>query len=185
MNTGQAHDIQALRGPLAGDRVLVRPFTGGDISEAYIGWLRDPEVVRFSSQRLHVHTLQSCQDYLASFTDSSNHFLAICDQKTGSMLGTLTVYCSVPHGTADIGIMIGERNVWGKGIGAEAFCLVLSALKASGAIRKVTAGTLAVNQGMVRIMEKAGMRHEATRRAQELLEGAPVDVVYYATFCHD
>lgn len=77
--------------------------------------------------------------------------------------GTLTVYCSAPHGTADIGIMIGERNVWGKGIGAEAFCLVLSALKASGAIRKVTAGTLAVNQGMVRIMEKAGMRHEATR----------------------
>lgn len=185
MNTGQAHDIQALRGPLAGDRVLVRPFTGGDISEAYLGWLRDPEVVRFSSQRLHVHTLQSCQDYLATFTESSNHFLAICDQKTGSMLGTLTVYCSVPHGTADIGIMIGERNVWGKGIGAEAFCLVLSALKASGAIRKVTAGTLAVNQGMVRIMEKAGMRHEATRRAQELLEGAPVDVVYYATFCHD
>jgi [ribosomal protein S5]-alanine N-acetyltransferase len=178
MSTGQALELLALRGYLAGTRVLVRPFTAGDISATYLAWLRDPAVVRFSNQRFRAHTLESCQAYLASFTDSSNHFLAICDHKTGAMLGTLTVYCSVPHGTADIGIMIGERNVWGKGIGAEAFCLVLSALK-------VTAGTLAVNQGMVRIMEKAGMRHEATRQAQELLDGALVDVVYYATFCYD
>jgi len=185
MSIGQALDIQALRDPLAGERVLVRPFTYGDISEAYLGWLRDPEVVRFSSQRFRVHTLETCQAYQASFKDSANHFLAICDRTSGAILGTLTVYRSVPHGTADIGIMVGERKVWGQGIGAEAFCLVLSALKASGAIRKITAGTLAINRGMVRIMEKAGMRHEATRQAQELLEEVPVDVVYYATFSHD
>lgn len=185
MTTSQALDLLALRGHLAGSRVLVRPFTAGDISGTYLAWLRDQAVVRFSNQRFRVHTSESCHAYLASFTDSTNHFLAICDQKSGSMLGTLTVYRSVPHGTADIGIMLGERKVWGKGIGAEAFCLVLSALKASGVIRKVTAGTLAVNQGMVRIMEKAGMRHEATRRAQELLDGEPVDVVYHAIFCND
>lgn len=184
MNRGEALDLLALRSCLAGARVLVRPFTAGDISESYLAWFRDPAVVRFSNQRFRVHTLDSCQAYLASFTDSSNHFLAICDQMTGTMLGTLTVYRNVDHGTADIGIMVGERRVWGQGIGAEAWCLVMSSLKASGIIRKITAGTLAVNQGMVRIMEKAGMRHEATRQAQELLDGVPVDVVYYAMFCH-
>lgn len=185
MTTGQALDLLALRGCLAGARVLVRPFTAGDISGTYLAWLRDPAVVRFSNQRFRVHTLESCQAYLASFMDSTNHFMAICDQKSGAMLGTMTVYRSVPHGTADIGIMVGERQVWGQGIGAEAFCLVLSALRTSRAIRKVTAGTLAANKGMVRIMEKAGMQHEATRWAQELFDGAPADVVYYATFCHD
>lgn len=185
MSTAQALDIPALRAPLAGDRVLVRPFMAEDISEAYLGWLRDPEVVRFSSQRFRVHTLETCQAYLASFKCSANHFLAICDRQSGAILGTLTVYRSVPYGTADIGIMVGERQVWGQGVGSEAFCLVLSALKESGVIRKITAGTLAVNRGMVRIMEKAGMQHEATRRAQELLDGQPVDVVYHANFCHD
>jgi ribosomal-protein-alanine N-acetyltransferase len=185
MSSGQAPDIQVLRAPLAGERVLVRPFTAGDVSEAYLGWLRDPEVVRFSSQRFRVHTLETCYAYQASFNDSADHFLAICDRQSGSMLGTLTVYRSIPHGTADIGIMVGQRQVWGQGFGAEAFCLVLSALKFSGVIRKVTAGTLAVNRGMVRIMEKAGMQHEATRHAQELLDGVPVDVVYHAIFCHD
>lgn len=185
MNTDQEQDLLALRGHLASTRVLVRPFTAGDISESYLAWLREPVVVRFSNQRFRIHTLESCEAYLASFKDTANHFLAICDQKSGAMLGTMTVYCSVPHGTADIGIMVGESRFWGQGIGAEAWCLVMSSLKASGMIRKITAGTLAMNQGMVRIMEKAGMRHEATRQAQELLDGVPVDVIYYATFCHD
>jgi ribosomal-protein-alanine N-acetyltransferase len=185
MSTGQVLDIHALRGTLTGKRVIVRPFKFGDISEDYLGWLRDPDVVRFSNQRFRLHTLETCQAYLASFKDSANHFLAICDRTSGVMLGTLTVYRKVPHCTADVGIMVGERTVWGQGVGAEAFCLVLSALKASGVIRKITAGTLVVNRGMVRIMEKAGMHREATRCAQELLDGVPVDVVYHATFCHD
>lgn len=183
MSGAQAPDIPVLRGLLAGNRVLVRPFTAGDISETYLCWLQDPEVTRFSNQRFTVHTLETCLAYLASFKESANYFLAICDRKSAVMQGTLTVYRNLPHGTADIGMMVGVREAWGQGIGTEAFCLVLSALKASGAVRKVTAGTLAVNRGMVRIMEKAGMHREATRHAQELLEGEPVDVVYHATFC--
>ena len=178
-------DIPALRGALPGDRVLMRPFTADDITDSYIGWLRDPEVVRFSRQRFCVHTPESCHVYLASFVGSANHFLAICDRRDGATLGTLTVYRSVHHGIADIGIMVGERQVWGQGIGAEAFCLVLSALKASGAVRKVTAGTVADNRRMVSIMEKAGMKHEATRHAHELLDGVPADVVFYALFFND
>ncbi len=181
----QSLDIPALRRSLTGDRVLVRPFTTQDISEAYLSWLRDPKVVRFSNQRFQTHTPETSQAYLASFNESTNHFLAICDRHLGAMLGTMTVYRSIPHGTADVGIMLGECQVWGQGIGAEAFCLVVSTLKTSGAIRKITAGAMVANQAMVHIMEKAGMQLEATRRAQELLDGEPVDVVYYATFCHD
>jgi [ribosomal protein S5]-alanine N-acetyltransferase len=178
-------DIPALRGPLASGRLSVRPFTSADITATYLGWLNDPEVMRYSNQRFHTHTAKSCRDYLASFSGSANHFLAICDRGTGGMLGTMTVYRSVPHGTADIGILVGDRRIWGQGIGAEAFCTVMSALEDSGLIRKITAGTLSVNWGMVRIMVKAGMQHEATRYAQELVDGAPVDIVYYAKFCHN
>jgi RimJ/RimL family protein N-acetyltransferase len=185
MSGSDVSDIASLRGLLRSDRIFLRPFTVADISEDYLGWLKDPIVVRFSSQRFHVHSMKSCQAYLSTFSDSANHFLAICDLKTGLMLGTMTVYRSVIHGTADIGIMVGERKVWGQGIGVQAFCLVLSALEASRLIRKVTAGTLSVNRGMVRILEKANMKHEATRYAQELVDGMPVDVVYYSKFFHD
>jgi RimJ/RimL family protein N-acetyltransferase len=100
------------------------------------------------------------------------------------MVGTMTVYRSELHGTADVGVMVGDTRVWGKGVGLDAFGTVLSALEGSGLIRKITAGTLAFNVGMVKIMERSGMRHEATRSAQELLNGQPADIVYYAKFCH-
>lgn len=170
---------------LLGRKVSLRPFAALDITPKYIGWLNDPQVVRFSNQRFRIHTFESCHAYLLSFEGSANNFLAICDLETSSMLGTITVHRSVNHGTADIGIMIGERSFWSKGIGADAFCTVMAKLIESGEIRKVTAGSLAVNISMVRIMERAGMKLEATRYDQEIVQGVPVNVVYYAKFRDD
>lgn len=177
--------IVALRGVLEGRRVGLRPFSADDITPIYLGWLQDPEVMRFSNQRFRTHTKETCQAYFNSFHGSFNHFLSIIDRNTEAMLGTMTVYQSVHHGTADIGVMVGERQIWGQGIGADAFGLVMATLLDSVEIRKVTAGTLAVNTGMIRIMDKVGMQLEATRRAQEIVDGVPVDVVYYARFRHD
>lgn len=176
--------IVALRGILEGHRVLLRPFGVSDITPTYLNWLQDPGVMRFSNQRFRTHTAETCQAYLNSFKCSPNYFLAICDRDTEVMLGTMTVYRNIHHGTADIGIMVGDRQVWGRGIGADAFGIVVTTLLDSREIRKVTAGTLAVNIGMICIMERVGMHLEATRHAQEMIEGVPVDIVYYAKFHH-
>ncbi|WP_400770546.1 GNAT family N-acetyltransferase [Methylosinus sporium] len=167
---------------LEGPRLLVRSFTVDDIQPTYVAWLNDPEVVRFSNQRFRRHDEETCQIYLSGFEGSSNYFLAIVLRESGRMIGTMTAYCNEHHQTADIGVMLGAREAWGKGFGLEAFSLVLNWLLARSDIRKVTAGTLAHNIGMIRIMERAGLRLEATRRAQELLDGQPADIVYYGRF---
>ena len=46
---------------IAGTKVVLRPFEAQDITETYVGWLRDPEVTRFSNQRFREHTLQTCR----------------------------------------------------------------------------------------------------------------------------
>lgn len=167
---------------LAGPRLDIRPFTEADISDAYIGWLNDPEVTRYSNQRFRTHDRATSLAYVQSFAGSDDRFLLVTRRADGAAIGTLTVYVSRPHGTADVGIMIGERAMWGGGYGQEAWDLVLDWLSREPAIRKVTAGTLAVNSGMLRLMERSGMTHEATRRAQELIDGTPVDMLYYARF---
>lgn len=164
-------------------KIRLRPFKEDDITPTYISWLNNPEVVRYSNQRFCKHTEENCRQYLAAFTGSSNHFLAIEDCASRFMLGTLTVYRSLHHRTADIGIMIGNPACWGKGIGFEAFRTISEGLERSGEIRKITAGTSAMNVGMIRIMEKAGLSLEATRRDQELIDGRSVDLLYYAKFC--
>lgn len=167
---------------LEGTNLVVRPFLSTDIRSAYVGWLNDPDVVRYSNQRFRNHSLTTCHDYLDSFVDTPNLFLAVIERFSGRMVGTVTAYRNLQHRTADIGIMVGDRRVWGKGYGLEAFSLVMDSLFAIGEVRKVTAGTISPNIGMIRIMERSGMHLEATRVAQELVDGVPVDILYYARF---
>lgn len=165
-----------------GLRLRLSRFTRGHVNASYIGWLNDPNVVTYSNQRFISHTPETCLHYLQSFAGTHNRFYAIEELATGQMLGTLTVYANLHHHTADIGILIGTQQHWGQGLGQEAFELALRALASSGQIRKITAGTMACNVGMVKIMERSGMHLEATRKAHELLDGQPVDVLYFAKF---
>lgn len=166
---------------LAGARVRLRPFTEADIGETYLGWLNDPEVVRFSNQRFRRHDAASARAYLAGFADGPGHFLLVEEAATGRPLGTLTAHVQPAHGTADMGILIGARDCWGRGYGLEAWMLLMDWLFARG-LRKLTAGTAAPNLGMRRVAERSGMHLEGVRRRQEIIDGQEADILLYARF---
>lgn len=163
-------------------RLRLRPFTGTDIDECYVGWLRDPEVVRYSNQRFKQHDLDSCRRYLEGFAGTDNLFASVRTLDCDRAIGTMTAYRNRHHGTADMGILVGARDVWGRGYGQEAWNAMLDWLIALPGMRKVTCGTLACNEGMLRLARRSGMQHEATRRAQELVDGVPVDMLLFARF---
>jgi RimJ/RimL family protein N-acetyltransferase len=97
-------------------------------------------------------------------------------------VGNINAYVDVPNRVADVGILVGEKAVWGKGYGSEAWIGFTQFLLREQGLRKVTAGTLASNHGMLGIMRRAGMEIEAIRKRQALVEGQEVDVVYAAAF---
>lgn len=176
------HDLEADL-PLRGELVDIRVFGPDDITDAYVGWLNDPVVVRYSNQRFRTHDRQSCADYLSTFAGSDNLFLSVRRRDTGQAIGTMTVYFSRYHRTADVGIMIGASDAWGRGYGQDAWSTVVNWLAGRAGMRKVTAGALASNVPMIRLMERAGMVREAVRARQELMDGEPVDIVLYARHC--
>lgn len=167
---------------ITGERLHLSPFTEADITADYVRWLNDPEVVRFSNQRFRYHDEESCLAYLRTFADSDNLFLAIRPCGDKRLIGTMTAYVSSHHGTADMGLLIGERGLWGQGFGLEAWNLLLDYLLRDRKLRKITAGTLRCNLGMTRIMERSGMRLEAVRSQQEMVDGEPQDVLHFAKF---
>jgi ribosomal-protein-alanine N-acetyltransferase len=166
--------------PLHGYKVDLFSFGINDISNAYISWLNDPEVTQFSNQRFTKHDFDSCMKYMGTFVNSNNLFLSLRRRDNGQAIGTMTVYFALQHGTADVGILIGDRTIWGMGYGQDAWSTMVNWLSCHKAIRKVTAGTLACNQGMITLMERSGMKLEAVRKNQEIVAGKPVDILYYA-----
>jgi len=167
---------------LVGDKVRLRPFGPDDITETYIGWLNDPVVTRYSNQRFRTHTRRSGEAFLAGFDGSPNLFLNLRAATTGEAIGTMTAYANPYHGTCDVGIMIGARECWGGGYGQEAWNLLTGWLLYQRGVRKLTAGCLAANVAMVRLMERAGMAPDGVRKGQEIIDGEPIDIVHYAKF---
>ena len=49
-------------------------------------------------------------------------------------------------------------------------------------MRKISAGTLSVNQGMLAIMNNCGMASDGIRKRHRLVDGEAVDVVHMALF---
>ncbi|MEO6079208.1 MAG: GNAT family N-acetyltransferase [Steroidobacteraceae bacterium] len=168
-------------GIITTQRLVLSPFTAGCIGPEYLGWLNDPLVMRFSNQRFHLHTPGSAHNYLASFEGTANRFFAIHQLQDKRMIGTMTAYIAAPHRTVDLGLLIGDRSVWGRGYGLEAWSALMSRLFGEG-LRKVTGGTVRPNTGMQKIMQRSGMRMEAVRERHEIVGEEEVDVLYYARF---
>lgn len=164
-------------------RLHLVPFGSVHLTERYVGWLGDAEVVRWSEQRYRKHTLDSCREYVGSFDGTPNMLFAIVakDDKVGH-LGNINAYVDERHGVADIGILLGERAAWGKGYGREAWGALLHALLQQPGIRKVTGGCVANNVGMVQVMRATSMVEDGRRVRQYVYDGLQVDVVYYAAF---
>ena len=164
-------------------RLRLLPFADWHLTPRYVAWLNDPEVVRYSEQRHRTHTLASCREYWQAFHGTPHYFWAIeAPDTVPGHIGNLNAYIDPVHAVADLGILLGERQVWGRGYGAEAWTAVCDYLLREAGLRKVTAGTLAVNTAMLGIMRRAGMVEDGRRRRQYLLDGCAVDVVHAALF---
>ena len=165
-----------------GNITILESFQESDISDEYISWLNDKKIVRYSNQRFIHHNLKTSKNFLDSFKNSPNYFFKISDKKTLQPIGTTTLYVNPNHGTADIGILIGDIDYWNGGYGSDAWNSLIRWAFCNLSIRKITAGTLSSNIGMQKVMEKSGMTLEGRKIRQEIVEGIEEDILYYSKF---
>lgn len=168
--------------PLYGSRLKLTLFLNSDITHEYLLWLNDPLVTKYSNQRFLRHSVETSTAFLNGFKGTNSLFLSIRVTDSNAMIGTMTAYLNQDHQTGDMGLLIGRRDLWGLGYGQEAWNALGTWLLETRKLRKLTAGTASENLGMRRIMERFGMHHEATKERQEIIDGFPQDLVFYAKF---
>lgn len=166
---------------LALQRCQVLKFSEELLTEKYVAWLNDVDVVRYSEQRHRQHTLKSCRAYFDSQLNSKGLYLAIIAKDLAlGHIGNIGVTWDAPNGVADISILVGDKRTWGLGYGSEAWIGVVEFFKTVPNIRKITAGTMSANLGMLNLMLQSGMHIEGTRKAHLLFQGQPVDLIFSA-----
>jgi len=164
------------------ERLILRIFTLEYLTNKYVDWLNDSEVVKYSEQRHKLHTLSTCREYYESFKNQSNLFLVILIKDNLEHVGNITVLIDKNNLVADVAILIGEKTVWGEGYGKEAFVGIMNYLLQNSVVRKVTAGTMSINKPMLAIMHSSGMVADGVRRGQFIVDGKEVDMVMTAAW---
>lgn len=158
--------------------LVLRPLTKA--SQRQVDWLRDPKVTQFSEQRHVKHSLASCLRYI----QACPFMWAIYDLKDRH-IGNLTAHSDIPNNIANVGIMIGDTDYWGRGWGTEAWRCATAWLldKEGGNFRKLEAGCMAINIPMRRVLDHTGFRHEGERLNHFLFNGAQAcGEVFYGKF---
>ncbi|HEY7639575.1 MAG TPA: GNAT family N-acetyltransferase [Steroidobacteraceae bacterium] len=168
--------------PWRTQRVELFLLEPGHVSSAYVGWLSDPEVNRFLESRFATHDLASTQRYVASMLgDANTLFLGIRSPQLQRHVGNIKLGpIDRHHGLGEIGIMIGERAAWGRGIASDSIAVLCRIAFEQLGLRKLTAGCYRSNVGSARAFARAGFAHEATRPAHYLLEGRAEDLILMA-----
>jgi len=158
-------------------RPLIRP------SQRQIDWLRDRDIMQFSEQRHRTHTLASQLAWINT-QPTGSHLWAIRRIENDEHIGNMAAVADEENNVCDLGILIGERDWWGKGYATEAFKAATSWLlgKEDGGFRKVEAGCMANNAPMKRVLFHAGFAQEGERKNHFLYQGQPVGLVYFGKF---
>jgi sugar O-acyltransferase (sialic acid O-acetyltransferase NeuD family) len=173
---------------LDGRRCWLEPFGERHLRDRdYIGWLHDYDVIRTLNlpsywtpvplEEIEIY----CRTLIASPTDA---FFALHDGSDGRFVGTVRAgHIDGAAATADIGIMIGRRDRWGRGLAQDAIATLCRWLFAECGMRRLTAGAMAINPAMIRVFEALGFRREGVMRQQDRLrEGGYCDHIHLGCF---
>lgn len=154
-------------------------LTPEHVTETYVSWLNAPEINRYLESRFETHTVESTRAFVATMLASPNSlFLGIKSHQLGRHVGNIKLGpIDWYHETADIGILIGDKSAWGKGIATSSIKAITEIARNRLQLRKLTAGCYASNMASKRAFEKAGFVFEGVRPSQYLLDGAPQDLV--------
>lgn len=85
------------------------------------------------------------------------------------------------NGVADVGILIGHAQILREGYGTEAWQVVCDWLLSDG-VRKIEAGCMATNLGMLKIFERTKMSIEGIRLGHFIQDGEPVNMIMAGRF---
>jgi RimJ/RimL family protein N-acetyltransferase len=164
--------------------IALTPFAIGDISNKYLDWLKDPEVNRYLESRHQEQNLQTIDNYVHFMIESSdNYLMKITFVETGEHIGNLRIGpINSLYRVSPIGIIIGEKKYWGKGLAAETISEATDFAFNDLRLEKVTAGCYASNVGSQKSFEKAGFEIEGVLKSHVRLGVNREDLLLMAKF---
>ena len=109
-----------------GGDIYLRAPKEKDLEGNWYSWLNDPVVTKYQDKGIKPQTKELQEKYYNYVMKSENDVIfAICDKKSEKHIGSVGLHkINWIHHSAELGIMIGEKEYWGKGYGKKVWNLI-------------------------------------------------------------
>ena len=169
---------------VTGEHVRLRPFRRADLPRV-IAWRHDEELRRGALWSDAPFGTREAQRWLRAVSDGvdAGRLTFAVELRGSARLVGLTNLTRIDRrgGTAYFGVVIGEKDCWGRGIAHETLTLVLRRAATLG-LRKVLLEVASDNPRAVALYQRSGFQTEGVLRRQLPRGGEFVDVLIMAVF---
>ncbi len=157
------------------ENIYLRPINTEDVNSNYLSWLHDNEVMQGIATS--GYTLDNLKSYVEErLSNSDVAFFAICSRDTNEHIGNIKIdFHDKKANVSELGLLIGNKNYWGKGIGYEACKLAINYGFNTMNLRKIYLAVYENNLNAKKLYEKIGFKLEGTLRKHVLADGKLCD----------
>lgn len=163
---------------IRGERIYLRASERSDIPD-FVRWLNDSETASYLSMRAPMSIAMEerwFEQMLAAQGKDSYHFV-ICLLENDRSIGSLGLFeLDNVNGSAGIGISIGEKDLWGHGLGTDAMLALLDFGFGQLRLERLWLDVYDFNERARRSYEKCGFALEGTKRHAIFKLGRFIDV---------
>ena len=149
---------------IKGRMIYLRKLEEEDASQEYCNWLNNPLVNKFLMTKKT--TVEELKQYIKKRKSNKNClFMGIFLNDTKEHIGNVKLEpINFENKKATLGILIGNKNYWGRGIGTESVKLLVEYAFKNLKLNNINLAVIAENKAAIRCYKKVGFKIDEIKR---------------------
>jgi ribosomal-protein-alanine N-acetyltransferase len=158
----------------------LRALESSDLQGGWPYWFNDPDVTKYSGSGYYPNNLAAQTKYFERLmTSEADVVLAVIDRSGDRHIGNVGLHrIDHLHRTAYLGIVLGDKEAWGRGIGSRCWQAITDYGFSVLNLHKICATILEGNEASLKCALKAGYKVEGRQSRQMYKNGTYLDLVY-------
>lgn len=159
-----------LREMLKGKQVALREIRKSDLP-FFVKWMNDPEITQYLTVYLPM-TMEEEEEWYENIGKKKNSVYFAITTSDDKLIGNIVLNkINEKNRCATLGIVIGDKNDWGKGYGREAIKLIVKYGFETLNLHRIELKYYDFNERAKKCYEKAGFKLEGMKRESHYING--------------
>ena len=165
---------------IASESYTLMPFKTSD-AELWQKWDTDPEVLAYMPEPFNeFQSMEKQYAYIEECARDATGWYWSIETKDGVTIGTVALTeFSRYHGVTDLGIVIGDKNYWGRGVATEVIVALLDYAFDHLNIFRIGAEVEEGNAPMMKVLKKAGFKQDGFFESARVKKGKRINVYHF------